>query len=187
MVHFCLRPLTASFYAALLSLVPLCCVSGFSAAPIYRYTHGVGARSNTASSYSTGSATEDEEEIHPAVLDWPDKYCSNEEECGLGPRVLHMEFTVEKGTDELVADVDAFNWPTWTTADKEKWAVGNQVKDKVMPYNELSYVLSGRLEIIPSGQAEVFIVEPGDFVTFPQGFTASWRVLEELTWHYFLY
>jgi len=143
--------------------------------------------SRIAFSTSLCSSPAENDEIHPAVAGWPDKYCSNEEECGVGPQILNTEFAVDKGTDELVEDLDALNWPTWTTADKEKWAVGNQNTDKVMPYGELSYVLSGKLEIIPAGQEEAVIVGPGDFVTFPEGFKASWRVLEELTWHYFLY
>lgn len=136
------------------------------------------------------SGSAEDAEIHPAVMEWPDKYCSNEDECGLGPRVLHTEFTVEKGNnDELAEDLDARNWPTWTTADKgERWAPGNQVVDKIMPYGELSYMVSGKLEIIPTGQKdEVFLVKAGDLVTFPKDFQSSWRVLEELTWHYFLY
>ena len=149
---------------------------------------GLQVNSPWQSRSSLGALADDDDiDIHPAVLEWPDKYCNNEEECGLGPRVLHMVFTVEPGTDELVEDLDVLNWPTWTTADKEKWAVGNQNEGKIMPYNELSYVLSGKLEIIPDGQQEAVIVGPGDLVTFPKGFKASWRVLEELTWHYFLY
>ena len=31
------------------------------------------------------------------------------------------------------------------------------------------------------------IRNPGDFVTFPEGFVSDWTVLEELTWHYYLY
>jgi uncharacterized cupin superfamily protein len=55
-----------------------------------------------------------------------------------------------------------------------------------MPYNELSYVLSGKLEIIPPSGTPV-LVQAGDFVTFPEGFKSTWTVLEELTWHYYLY
>ncbi|CAB9510456.1 Ethanolamine utilisation protein EutQ [Seminavis robusta] len=175
--------------ALLAALVFCLCrrVQGFTA-----YHHHYNNLCSTTTATSTtrlllSSSSTEEDEIHPAVLEWPDKYCSNEEECGLGPRVLHMEFTVEPGSAELVEDLDALNWPTWTTANKEKWAVGNQNADKIMPYGELSYVLSGKLEIIPSGQEEAVIVGPGDLVTFPKGFQASWRVLEELTWHYFLY
>mmetsp|Transcript_59381 Transcript_59381/g.171562 ORF Transcript_59381/g.171562 Transcript_59381/m.171562 type:complete len:179 (-) Transcript_59381:267-803(-) len=128
-------------------------------------------------------------DMHPAVVGWPEKY-GRQIMGGTfhpGPQVLHEEFAVERGTPETLEKLDTFNWPTWTTGDKEKWAVGNQVQDKEMPYSELSYVIQGRLEIIPKATGVPVVVEPGDFVTFPKGFVASWRVLEELTWHYYLY
>ena len=56
-----------------------------------------------------------------------------------------------------------------------------------MPYGELSYVIEGQLEIIPKDTGVPEIVNEGDFVTFPKGFVASWKVLKELTWHYYLY
>jgi hypothetical protein len=54
--------------------------------------------------------------------------------------------------------LDVANWPTWTTANNLKWVVGKQNVDKVMAYGELSYVLSGKLEIIPTDQTEAVIV-----------------------------
>ena len=128
-------------------------------------------------------------EIHPAVAGWPEKYTGSTEKLHsgkTGPRVLHNDFRVVKASEKMLQDLDVSNWPTWTTSDKEKWAVGNQNADKVMPYGELSYMISGKLEIVLPG-GEIVLVEPGDFVTFPEGFKSSWRVLEELTWHYYLY
>lgn len=131
---------------------------------------------------------------HPAVEGWPEKYNgnllnNNEEECG--PRKLHSEFTVEPGTVELLQKLDVKQWPTWKTIDNPKWVVNKQNVDKIMPYGELSYVLKGKLEIIPDDKQkypdEKYIISEGDFVTFPEGFKSSWRVLEELTWHYYLY
>ena len=130
------------------------------------------------------------EEGHPAVIGWPAKYV----ECGgsnegttTGPEILSTEFQIQKASTSQLEELDVTNWPTWTTSDKPKWAVGNQVIDKEMPYGELSYVLSGKLEIIPQSTGVPEIVNVGDFVTFPKGFVASWKVLEELTWHYYLY
>jgi len=65
--------------------------------------------------------------------------------------------------------------------------VGNLVPDKEMPYGELSYVTEGKLEITPQNTGVPVIVGEGDLVTFPEGFVASWKVLEELTWNYYLY
>ena len=104
-----------------------------------------------------------------------------------GPRILSLEFDVHKASEEELSELDVKHWPTWSTDDKPKWDVGNQVVDKEMPYGELSYVISGKLEIIPQSTGVPVIVSVGDFVTFPQGFVASWKVLEELTWHYYLY
>ena len=104
----------------------------------------------------------------------------------MGPRVLHQEFAVEKASEEELAELDVMNWPQWSTAGNPKWMVGKTNVDKVMPYGELSYVISGKLEVIPPS-GEPVIVQAGDFVTFPDGFKSTWTVLEELTWHYYLY
>lgn len=128
-------------------------------------------------------------ELHPAVAGWPQKYADEggDMSSANGPRILSTEFDVHQATEEELSDLDVKHWPTWSTDDKAKWAVGNQVVDKEMPYGELSYVISGKLEIIPQSTGVPVIVNVGDFVTFPQGFVASWKVLEELTWHYYLY
>jgi hypothetical protein len=123
--------------------------------------------------------------VHPAVEGWPGKY-TGKIGGDRGPRELHSEFTVEKATDAHLAELDVLNWPTWTTKGNEKWAEGKVNKDKVMPYGELSYVLSGKLEVIPPSGERV-VIEAGDFVTFPEGFQSTWTCLEELTWHYYLY
>jgi uncharacterized cupin superfamily protein len=67
-----------------------------------------------------------------------------------------------------------------------KWNVGNKVKDKTIPYGKLSYMILERLEIIPQGSNEASIVESGNLVSFPEGFTALWRVLDVINWHYYL-
>jgi hypothetical protein len=131
------------------------------------------------------------EEGHPAVIGWPEKYREGggdiQDETSGGPAILSTEFQIQKSSPSQLKELDVMHWPTWTTSDKPKWTVGNQVVDKEMPYGELSYVLSGKLEIIPQATGVPEIVNVGDFVTFPKGFVASWKVLEELTWHYYLY
>ncbi|KAL7550986.1 hypothetical protein ACHAWF_014192 [Thalassiosira exigua] len=132
---------------------------------------------------------------HPAVDGWEQKYseAGGEHELSLpshpgkGPKILSTDFEVRAATESDLLDLDVAHWPVWTTADKEKWAVGNRVVDKEMPYSELSYVKSGKLEVIPQSTGVPVIILEGDFVTFPRGFVASWKVLEELTWSYFLY
>lgn len=126
---------------------------------------------------------------HPAVEGWEEKYINSGGDITSdnGPKMLSDVFEVHAATETELSDLDVLNWPTWTTSDKEKWSVGNQVMDKEMPYGELSYVTSGKLEIIPQDTGVPVMVSKGDFVTFPRGFVASWKVLEELTWHYYLY
>lgn len=139
-------------------------------------------------SWCLKATTTDDATIHPAVAGWPEKYTPSSNSGGVGPQVLSKTFAVHPPSGFFSLEkLDVAQWPTWTTGDKEKWAVGNQVVDKVMPYGELSYMISGKLEIIPADTGEPVVVQPGDFVTFPEGFCASWKVLEELTWHYYLY
>ena len=123
--------------------------------------------------------------VHPAVEGWPAKYAGTVGGA-TGPRVLHTGFAVEKASDEALEQLDVRKWPTWSTKDNEKWVVGKTNKDKIMPYGELSYVLSGKLEVIPPS-GEPVVIQAGDFVTFPEGFKSTWTCLEELTWHYYLY
>ena len=87
----------------------------------------------------------------------------------------------------LLMELDVLNWPTWTTAGNDRWVPHVTRKDKEMPYGELSYLLTGKLEIVPKDTGVPVLVQPGDFVTFPEGFVSDWTVLEELTWHYYLY
>ena len=137
----------------------------------------------------SSSPTGIQEDQHPAVVGWPEKYVSQggSEATKDDSRVISEVFKVHPATESELQDLDVPHWPTWTTGDKPKWDVGNQVVDKEMPYGELSYMITGKLEIIPQSTGVPVVVTPGDLVTFPKGFVASWQVLEELTWHYYLY
>ena len=123
------------------------------------------------------------------MLGWPGKYV--EEGGSLDTkdesRVISNEFEIHPATDSELTSLDVSHWPTWTTGDKPKWDVGNQIVDKEMTYGELSYMITGTLEIIPKSTGVPVLVTPGDLVTFPKGFVASWKVTEELKWHYYLY
>ena len=123
--------------------------------------------------------------IHPAVAGWPDKYTGAAG--GPGPRILSDVFAVQKADSALLMELDVPNWPTWTTAGNERWVEHVTRHDKEMPYGELSYLISGQLEIVPKDTGVPVLVNPGDFVTFPEGFVSDWTVKQELTWHYYLY
>ena len=123
--------------------------------------------------------------VHPAVAGWPEKYSGKPD--APGPRVLHDKFEVQQADYALLVELDVENWSTWTTAGNDRWVENVTRKDKDMPYGELSYLTSGKLEIVPKDTGIPVLVSPGDFVTFPENFVSDWTVLEELTWHYFLY
>jgi homoserine kinase type II len=105
----------------------------------------------------------------------------------VGPRPLHKKFTVAKATEEQLKEMDVANWPTWSTKGNAKYAVGQTAPLKVYDTNELSYIISGKMEIIPEETGEPVLVQAGDFVTFPEGFPCQWRVLEEINKHWFCY
>lgn len=168
-------------------LVVLCALvlpvaAGFRAAPRRTLAPRQAQHRRRATDTSSDAAPHAADDAHPAVIGWPEKYSGTG-----GPRVLHAKFAVEPASDALLAELDVSNWPTWTTASNENWRVGVTRVDKVMPYGELSHMISGELEIVPQGGGAPVIVRPGDFVTFPFGFVASWTVRKELTWHYYLY
>ena len=120
---------------------------------------------------------------NPAVLGWPEKYGGSKKP----DFILHDSFTVEKAEYSKLIELDVAEWPTWTTKGNDRWMEDVTRKDKEMPYGELSYLLSGQLEIVPKDTGVPVFVNPGDFVTFPEGFVSDWTVRKELTWHYFLY
>jgi len=197
----------------------LCCVlSGSSSAftaPRSGVQHGVLAATAAAATTTSRGAThglrcsaqsenvvadddDDDDDEHPAVLGWPEKYEALggvvvEQPPGgttaRGPRIIRNGFDVHAATETELSDLDVKHWPTWTTGDKPKWDVGNLVADKEMPYGELSYMVTGKLEITATSSegTTTVVVGAGDLVTFPRGFVASWKILEELTWHYYLY
>ena len=106
--------------------------------------------------------------------------------CAAGPRPLHTKFTVEKATQELKDELGVDRWGVWSTAGSAKYKTGVLSPLKVYDGNELSYIISGSMEITPEGGSPI-PVSAGDFVTFPQGFRCFWFVKEVVTKHYYLY
>ena len=62
---------------------------------------------------------------------------------------------------------------------------------KVYDSNELSYIISGKMEITPvddnNKPQDPVLVQAGDFVTFPDGFACYWYVIETVKKHWYLY
>ena len=103
------------------------------------------------------------------------------------PKPIHKEFTVEKATPEKLEDLGVKSWPTWSTAGSEKYKVGIKSPLKVYDTNELSYIISGDMEIIPKETGIPIPVKAGDFVTFPDGFECYWFVKETVRKNWYLY
>lgn len=102
----------------------------------------------------------------------------------VGPRPLHWDgfksqFTVEKATEAQLRDLGVKSWPTWSTQGSAKYKTGVKSPLKVYDENELSYIISGKMEITPEG-GEPVLVQAGDFVTFPEDFRCFWYVIEEV-------
>lgn len=108
-------------------------------------------------------------------------------ECYGFPRPLHSVFTVEKATEEIKEELGVKSWGRWSTAGSEKYKVGIKSPLKVYDGNELSYIISGKMEITPVQTGVPVVVQAGDFVTFPDGFACHWFVIETVVKNYYLY
>lgn len=174
-----------------LPLFVLCLMCGSSWAFTFPASRSISSRvvNPRLKKQTQHASNSDESEEHPAVVGWPGKYveAGGSEDTKDEPRVISNKFEVHAASESELNGLDVEHWPTWMTGDKPKWDVGNHVVDKEMPYGELSYMIKGKLEIIPKATGVPVLVNSGDLVTFPKGFVASWKVLEELTWHYYLY
>lgn len=124
-------------------------------------------------------------------------------------------FKVEKATEKQLAELGVKSWPTWSTEGSAKYKTGEISALKVYDTNELSYIISGKMEIIPEETGKPVLVQAGgaraacappfrhpcipllkcalgmptlsDFVTFPDEFACRWHVLETVNKHWFLY
>jgi uncharacterized cupin superfamily protein len=103
------------------------------------------------------------------------------------PRAIHTEFTVEKATPEMMESLGVNKWPTWGTEGSAKYKTGIKSPEKWYDCNELSYIISGSMEITPKATGIPVLVQAGDFVTFPDGFGCYWFVIEPVVKHYYLY
>lgn len=103
------------------------------------------------------------------------------------PRAIHKEFTVEKATEEMKESLGVNTWGTWSTEGSAKYKVGIKSPKKVYDTNELSYIISGKMEITPEETGVPVVVQAGDFVTFPDGFACYWYVIEPIVKRWYLY
>jgi uncharacterized cupin superfamily protein len=99
---------------------------------------------------------------------------------------ISSQFSVSKATTEQIDAMNVKEWPTWSTADSTKYRTGVLSPEKIFDTNELSYIISGSVEITPEG-GEPVLIQTGDFVTFPEGLVCNWLVKEVVTKHWFCY
>lgn len=78
-------------------------------------------------------------------------------------------------SEERLANVGVYDWPIWTKeASTFPWFYDER---------EVCYFLTGKVEVTPEGGLPV-TVGKGDLVTFPQGMSCTWNVLEDVRKHY---
>lgn len=87
----------------------------------------------------------------------------------------------------MKADLNVNSWGVWSTEGSAKYKVGVKSPKKVYDTNELSYIISGKMEITPEATGVPVVVQAGDFVTFPDGFACYWYVIEPVVKHWYLY
>ena len=111
----------------------------------------------------------------------------DEAACWKTAKPVHTEFKVTKATEEEMSTMAVTEWPTWTTEGSEKYKVGEKAPIKTYDTNELSYIISGSMEIYDVETGKATLVQAGDFVTFPFGYTCQWLVKETINKHWFCY
>jgi hypothetical protein len=93
-------------------------------------------------------------------------------------------FKVEKATEKQLAELGVKSWPTWSTEGSAKYKTGEISALKVYDTNELSYIISGKMEIIPEETGKPVLVQAGGacclraHVRSPMHPSAQMRALE---------
>ena len=93
-------------------------------------------------------------------------------------------FKVEKATEKQLAELGVKSWPTWSTEGSAKYKTGEISALKVYDTNELSYIISGKMEIIPEETGKPVLVQEGGAcclrapVPSPMHYSAQMRALE---------
>ncbi len=86
-----------------------------------------------------------------------------------------MEIKIRRLSDGEIKSLGIDSWPIWT----------KEVSQFPWYYDETEdcYILEGRVVVRTPDGREVEI-KAGDFVTFPQGLSCTWEVLEPIKKHY---
>ena len=85
-----------------------------------------------------------------------------------------MKIKVEKPTREKLEELGVFSWPTWAAEPSSfPWTYDS---------TEVCYFLEGKV-VVKTDDGEIEIGK-GDLVTFPQGLSCEWNVIERVHKHY---
>jgi len=82
---------------------------------------------------------------------------------------------VEKPAPATLKKLGVEKWPIWTKeVSRFDWQYDQQ---------EVCYLLAGRVKVTPAG-GDAVEFGAGDLVTFPEGLSCVWEVLEPVRKHY---
>jgi uncharacterized cupin superfamily protein len=85
-----------------------------------------------------------------------------------------MKIKIEKLSEDKIAEMGIKKWPIWTKEiSKFDWFYDSQ---------EQCLFLEGKVKV--KSNFEEVTIGKGDFVTFPQGLSCTWEVIEPVKKHY---
>lgn len=86
------------------------------------------------------------------------------------------EIKVERNpSEDRLSELDVRDWPIWTKEASEfPWHYDER---------ERCYFLEGDVVVTPDGGEPVEMGQ-GDFVTFPQGMSCTWKIRKDVRKHY---
>lgn len=89
---------------------------------------------------------------------------------------MSRDIQIISSPDEAqLARLGVRSWPIWSKEASEfPWTYDER---------EMCYLLEGEVEVTPQNGRPVTI-RAGDLVTFPQGMSCSWRILNDVRKHY---
>ncbi|PKN79904.1 MAG: cupin [Candidatus Cloacimonetes bacterium HGW-Cloacimonetes-1] len=86
-----------------------------------------------------------------------------------------MEIIVRRLSEREIEDYSVYAWPLWTKEISEF--------DWDYEATEDCLLLTGLVEVT-NNKGEIITIQSGDYVTFPQGLTCRWKVIEPVKKHY---
>ena len=87
-------------------------------------------------------------------------------------RVIQVE---HNPSPEFLKELDVSDWPIWS----------KEVSEFPWFYDEPEscYLLEGEVVVTPEG-GEPVTIKQGDFATFPEGMSCTWKILKGVRKHY---